>query len=116
MPGICLAYACLLPQILTLRFAEAPRSDVYDKLKAGIFNLHRKTGEQLLSMFRQLIVVGAGLIPTKDLEAMIAYVRWADMMWRDRYTGEWPRVGLGVVVACAPCIWIPCIFTCIPCM
>ena len=24
--------------------------------------------------------------------------------------------GLGVVVACAPRIWIPCIFICVPCM
>ena len=38
-------------------------------------------------MFRQLIVVGHGLIPTKDWEAMIAYVRWADLLWRDSYTG-----------------------------
>ena len=38
-------------------------------------------------MFRQLIVVGHGLIPTKDWEAMITYVRWADMLWQNRYTG-----------------------------
>jgi len=48
---------------------------------------YQKTGEQLLSMFRQLIVVGHGLIPTKDWEAMIAYVAWADMLWEDSYTG-----------------------------
>jgi len=75
------------PQILISRFREAPRCDVYDKLKAGVFNLRRKTGEQLLSMFRQLIVVGHGLIPCKDWEAMIAYVRWADMLWQEHYTG-----------------------------
>ena len=76
-----------MPQVLIERFQEAPRSDVYDRLKAGVWNLHRKTGEQLLSMFRQLIVVGHGLIPMPDWEAMIAYVRWADLLWRDNYTG-----------------------------
>jgi len=47
----------------------------------------QKTGEQLLSMFRQLIVVGHGLIPTRDWEAMICYVRWADMLWLNSYRG-----------------------------
>ena len=81
MPGIC-----HLLQVLTERFATAPRSDVYDKLRAGIFNISKKTGEQLLSMFRQLIIVGHGLIPCKDWEAMIAYVQLADMYWCDTYT------------------------------
>jgi len=29
------------PQVLKRRFREAPRCDVYDKLKAGIFNIRR---------------------------------------------------------------------------
>jgi len=30
-----------LPQVLKDRFREAPRCDVYDRLKAGIFNIHK---------------------------------------------------------------------------
>ena len=56
-------------------------------MKAGVFNIQKKTGEQLLSMWRQLIVVGHGLIPYRDWEAMIRYVRWADMLWKDSYNG-----------------------------
>ena len=95
-------------ELLTQRFREAPRSDVYDRLKAGIFNLHRKTGAQLLSMFRQLLVVGHGLIPTRDWEAMIAYVRWADLLWLDSYKGllglaQW---GGHMVVGWGVAIWL----------
>ena len=36
-----LAYAWHISQKLVTRFREAPRSDVYDRLKAGIFNIHK---------------------------------------------------------------------------
>ena len=75
-----------LAEVLKERYRDAPRSDVYDRLKAGIWNVHRKTGEQLLSMFRQLLVVGHGLLPTKDWEALLAYAAWADLLWLDKYT------------------------------
>ena len=69
--GICVAYACVpfegpraqpvsriceayasyeethgsrptyAPQVLKARFQQAPRTDVYDRLKAGIWNIHR---------------------------------------------------------------------------
>ena len=91
MSSICYAYATYtcpvnVPQVLIERFQQAPRSDVYDRLKAGIWNLHRKTGEQLLSMFRQLLVVAHGLIPCRDWEALLAYARWADLLWARTYT------------------------------
>ncbi len=47
----------------------------------------QKTGEQLLSMFRQLLVVCHGLLPAKDWEALLCYARWADMLWLNSYTG-----------------------------
>jgi len=52
--------------VLTERFRQAPRNDVYDRLSTGIMKLHRKTGEQLLTMFRQLILIVHGLIPCRD--------------------------------------------------
>ena len=39
-----LAYAWHISQKLVTRFREAPRSDVYDKLKAGIFNIKKVSG------------------------------------------------------------------------
>jgi len=30
-----------MPQVLTARFAQAPRSDVYERLSTGIMNLSR---------------------------------------------------------------------------
>jgi len=38
-------------------------------------------------MFRQLIVVVHGLIPAREWLAMIRYVRWADLLFLDQYTG-----------------------------
>ena len=41
-------------------------------------------------MFRQLLVVCHGLIPTKDWEALLCFTKWADMLWLDSYTGALP--------------------------
>ena len=54
-------------------------------------------------MFRQLLVVCHGLIPTKDWEALLCYARWADMLWKDSYTGALPvfHVLCGYAPPCA---------------
>ena len=106
--------------MLTHRFQQAPRSDQYDKLAAGVMKLAKvtmhvghfwvaypaisqKTGEQLLSMFRQLIIVVHGLIAAGDWLALIRYVRWANLLFCDTYTGApRDRMGSGPRSPCMP--------------
>ena len=67
--------------------------------------LVQKTGEQLLTLAKQLVFHGCGIIPTREWymvparhqqrtalcphrEALVCWVRWADSLWKRQYTGE----------------------------
>ena len=53
-------------QILVDRFNGAPRHEKYRKYKQGIFKVSRKTGVQLIEIFKKLLLLGQGIIPARD--------------------------------------------------
>jgi len=56
------------------RFNGAPRHEKYRKYKQGIFKVSRKTGSQLMEIFKKLLLLGQGLIPANDWYGIIPHV------------------------------------------
>ena len=71
------------------RFANAPPNEIVQRFgKERFATTTKRTGQELIQLFRGLLVNVHLCIPVEDHVALIRYAQWLNSLWKPEYKGE----------------------------